>query len=105
MTITTTSERTAHWAKMRPPFALFSGSEPSRHMRSSVDFITITFGSRFSVHTMATLWVVSRQPHTDPVSFSEQKLKEFTGLPADEGSHASPRMMRWFYLMARICTD
>jgi len=37
--------------------------------------------------------------------FSEQKLKEFTGLPADEGSHASPRMMRWFYLMARICTD
>src|SRR5262249_2163229 len=49
--ITTISERTGHWTKMRPPFALFSASEPSRHTRSSVDFITITPGFRFSVHT------------------------------------------------------
>jgi len=37
--------------EMRRPFALFSGPEPSRHMQSSADFITITFGFRFSVHT------------------------------------------------------
>src|SRR6476660_6275920 len=42
LAITTISERTGHWTKMRPPFDLLSGSEPPRHTRSSVDFITIT---------------------------------------------------------------
>jgi hypothetical protein len=33
---------------MRRPFALFSRSEPSRHMRSSAGFIIATFGFKFS---------------------------------------------------------
>jgi hypothetical protein len=45
------SERTGHWIKMRRPFALLSGPEPSRHMRSLVGFIIATVGFRFSVHT------------------------------------------------------
>jgi hypothetical protein len=49
--ITMTSERTGHWTKMRRPFVPFSGSGTSRHKRSSVGFITATFGFRFSVHT------------------------------------------------------
>src|SRR3974390_791769 len=52
--ITTTSERTGHWTKMRRPFALFSGSGQSRHTRSLAGFITATFGLRFSVHTGVT---------------------------------------------------
>ena len=36
---------------MRRPFVPFNGSGTSRHKRSSVDFITATFGFRFSVHT------------------------------------------------------
>ena len=39
--ITTKSEHTDHWTKMLRPFALFSGSVPSRHIRSSAGF-TIT---------------------------------------------------------------
>src|SRR5262245_37822535 len=60
LAITTISERTGHWTRTRPPFALFSGSEPSRHTRSSVDFITITPGFRFSVHTGGRVFCCSR---------------------------------------------
>src|SRR5690242_9278649 len=48
---TTTSERTGHWIKMRPSLAPFSGPESLVHTRSLADFITTTFGCRFSVHT------------------------------------------------------
>jgi hypothetical protein len=40
---------------MRQPIALFSGSGILSHTRSLADFITITSGFRFSVHTAVTL--------------------------------------------------
>src|SRR5262249_27640444 len=42
-----------HWSldKMHRPFVPFSAPESSTHTRSLADFITITFGFRFSVHT------------------------------------------------------
>ena len=51
LTITTASEHTDHWAKMRRSLDWFSGPEALVHTRSLVDFITITCGFRFSVHT------------------------------------------------------
>ncbi|MGA7535584.1 MAG: hypothetical protein WBW27_27275, partial [Pseudolabrys sp.] len=48
---TTTSERTAHWIKMRLFLAPFSAPESLGHMRSLADFITTTSECRFSVHT------------------------------------------------------
>src|SRR5262245_9710445 len=38
-----------------PPFALFSGSEPSGQTRSSAGFITTMCGFEFSVHTMMAI--------------------------------------------------
>jgi hypothetical protein len=52
LTITIKSERTGHWIKMRRSLAPFSGSDPLIHTRSLADFITITCGFRFSVHTI-----------------------------------------------------
>ena len=49
--ITTKSEHIDHWTKMLRPFALFSGSEPSRHIRSSAGFIITMCVFEFSVHT------------------------------------------------------
>jgi hypothetical protein len=49
--ITTKSEHTDHWTKMLRPFALFSGSVPSRHIRSSAGFTITTCVFEFSVHT------------------------------------------------------
>src|SRR5262249_13138901 len=49
----TTSERTGRWTKMHRLFVPFSGSATSRHTRSLADFIIITSGIRFSVHTAA----------------------------------------------------
>src|SRR6516225_8454532 len=49
--ITTKSEHIDHWTKMLRPFALFSGSEPSRHIRSSAGFIITMCLFEFSVHT------------------------------------------------------
>src|SRR4029450_5465155 len=49
--ITTKSEHTGRWTKMHRRFVPFSGSGTSRHTRSSVGFITITYGFRFSVQT------------------------------------------------------
>ena len=51
LAITTTSERTGHWTKMRRSRARFSGPESSVHARSLADFITNMSGFRFSVHT------------------------------------------------------
>jgi hypothetical protein len=51
LAITTTSERTGHWIKMRRFLARFSGVEALNHTRSLADFITTTSGCRFSVHT------------------------------------------------------
>src|SRR6476646_7830915 len=51
LVITTTSERTDHWIKMRRSLAPFSGPESLVHTRSLADFITTTSGFRFSVHT------------------------------------------------------
>ena len=48
---TTTSEHIGHWIKMRRPLARFSGLESSIHARYSADFIIITSGFRFSIHT------------------------------------------------------
>jgi hypothetical protein len=52
--ITTKSEHTDHWTKMLRPFALFSGSVPSRHIRSSAGFTITTCVFEFSVHTGPT---------------------------------------------------
>src|SRR5450830_1365616 len=49
--ITTTSERTGHWIKMRRSLVWFSRPESLIHTRSLAGFITITSGFRFSVHT------------------------------------------------------
>ena len=49
--ITTKSEHTDHWTKMLRPFALFSGSVPSRHIRSSAGFTITTCVFEFSVYT------------------------------------------------------
>jgi hypothetical protein len=49
--ITTRSGRTGHWIKMRRPPVRFSRPEALNRTLSLVDFITITFESRFSVHT------------------------------------------------------
>ena len=49
--ITTKSEHTDHWTKMLRPFALFNGSETSRHIRSSAGFTITTCVFEFSVHT------------------------------------------------------
>jgi len=51
LAITTTSERTGHWTKMRRSLAPFSGPESLVHTRSLADFITTTSGFRFSVQT------------------------------------------------------
>ena len=45
------SEHTGRWTKMHRRFVPFSGSGTSHHTRSSVGFITITYGFRFSVQT------------------------------------------------------
>src|SRR5690348_14125248 len=52
-TITTRSERTDHWVRMRRSFDRFSQPETSNHTLFLVDFITITYVPRFSVHTAA----------------------------------------------------
>src|SRR5262245_24743470 len=39
------------WTKMHRPFVPFSVPESSAHTRSLADFITTTYGFRFSVHT------------------------------------------------------
>jgi hypothetical protein len=49
------SEHTGRWTKMHRRFVPFSGSGTSRHTRSSVGFITITYGFRFSVQTEVAL--------------------------------------------------
>ncbi|HEY4721123.1 MAG TPA: integrase core domain-containing protein, partial [Anaerolineae bacterium] len=49
--ITTTSESTGHWIKMRRSVARFSGPDASNRTPSLADFITTTSGFRFSVHT------------------------------------------------------
>jgi hypothetical protein len=51
LAITTTSERTGHWTKMRRSLARFSGPELLVHTPSLADFITTTSEFRFSVHT------------------------------------------------------
>jgi transposase InsO family protein len=51
LVITTKSERTSHWIKIRRSLARFSGLEMSNRTQSSADFITITCGFRFSAHT------------------------------------------------------
>src|SRR5450830_550992 len=50
-----------HWIKMPRSLAQFSGPEASYCTPSLANFITITFGFRFSVHTEIepNLWVVS----------------------------------------------
>ena len=50
-TITTTSERTGHWIKMRRSRAQFREPELLGHTRSLAVFITTTSGFKFSVHT------------------------------------------------------
>ena len=50
-TITTASGPTVHRIKMRRSLAQFSGPEASNRTPSLADFITITFGARFSVQT------------------------------------------------------
>src|SRR6516225_9377641 len=55
--ITTKSEHIDHWTKMLRPFALFSGSEPSRHIRSSAGFIITMCVFEFSIHTGAPNFV------------------------------------------------
>jgi transposase InsO family protein len=49
--ITMKRERTDRWIKMRPSRARSSGPAASRHMLSSVDCITTTSESEFSIHT------------------------------------------------------
>ena len=51
LAITTTSERTGQWTKMRGSLAPFSRPESLAHTRSLADFIPTTSGCRFSVHT------------------------------------------------------
>ena len=55
LVITTTSERIGHWITMRRSLAPFSRPESLGHTRSLADFITTTFGYRFSVHTGVAL--------------------------------------------------
>jgi len=52
--ITTTSEHTGHWTKMRRSLAPSSGPDPLGHTRSLADFITTMSGFRFSVRTGAS---------------------------------------------------
>ena len=49
LAITTTSERTGHWIKMRRSLAPFTAPESLVHTRSLADFITTMSGFRFSV--------------------------------------------------------
>jgi hypothetical protein len=51
LAITTTSEGTGRWIKMRRSLAPFSKPEPLAHAQSLADFITTTSTLRFSVHT------------------------------------------------------
>jgi transposase InsO family protein len=51
LAITMTPERTGLWIKMRRSLARFSGPESSNRTPFLADFITITYGFRFSVHT------------------------------------------------------
>src|SRR5680860_133304 len=51
LAITTTSERTGRWIKMRRSLAPFTAPESLVHAQSLADFITTTSGFRFSVHT------------------------------------------------------
>jgi hypothetical protein len=51
-------ERTDRWTKMRLSRARFSGTAASCHMLFSVDCITTTFESEFSVHTATSESIV-----------------------------------------------
>jgi hypothetical protein len=62
LAITTTSERTGHWTKMRQSLARFSRSEASNRTQSLAAFITNMSGFRFSVHT--GMWKIVHH-HTD----------------------------------------
>src|SRR5262245_12354451 len=53
--ITTRSGRTGHWIKMRRSPVGFSRPEALNRSLSLVDFIIITFESRFSIHTGSDL--------------------------------------------------
>jgi hypothetical protein len=50
---------------MHRSLAPFSGPEPLGHTQSLADFITTTFGFRFSVHTAA---------RCDPATFSDEAV-------------------------------
>ena len=69
--ITTRSGRTGHWIKMRRSPVRFSRPEALNRTLSLVDFITITFESRFSVRTTPdatrcpTMW--KHRHNADPV--------------------------------------
>src|SRR4029453_10372365 len=58
--ITTKSEHTGRSPKLLRRFVPFSGSGTSRHTRSSVGFITITYGFRFSVQTASMPFMTQR---------------------------------------------
>ena len=76
--ITTTSERTGHWTKMRRSLAPFSEPESLVHTRSLVDFITTTSG--FSVHTpLSDLNLLSARPRWLPCSSGEQRAFQQIG--------------------------
>ena len=66
--ITTKSEHTDHWTKMLRPFALFSGSEPSRHIRSSAGFTITTCVFEFSVHTTMISASSEARDRKNPIS-------------------------------------
>jgi hypothetical protein len=55
--ITTRSEHTDHWTKMHQSRGQFSGSETSRHTRSSGACITNMSEFEFSVHTAGRIEV------------------------------------------------
>src|SRR5258707_7699531 len=78
--ITMKRERTDRWTKMRLSGARSSGTAASCHMLSSVDCITTTSESEFSVHTVRRIGMLSEfsEAQMQPmISAFRQQLRQF----------------------------
>src|SRR5262245_3689807 len=87
--ITTRSGRTGHWIKMRRSPVGFSRPEALNRSLSLVDFIIITFESRFSVHTRRNIRIDTRWAAFDAESRQRFAKELITlGPGADHGRMA-----------------
>jgi hypothetical protein len=81
-----TSELTGPWLKMHRSLGPFITPEVSGHILSSADFITTTFGFRFSVHTTIRMATPLRNipAYPNDAKADHQNFPPFTSEPTHE---------------------